>query len=113
MELGWQDSCVLAVFIKREFRSFWWKRLTASAAQARTVLSPMVATVTAIDEHHCLVEAGADRVEALAWYLAQAALRLDVELVVLEPPELAETLVRQGERLRAFGLSSRASSAAR
>ncbi|MFN8080718.1 MAG: YafY family protein [Kineosporiaceae bacterium] len=88
-------------------------RLTASAAQARTVLSPMVATVTAIDEHHCLVEAGADRVEALAWYLAQAALRLDVELVVLEPPELAETLVRLGERLRAFGLSSRASSAAR
>lgn len=88
-------------------------RLAASASRARTVLPPMVATVTAIDEHCCLVEAGADRLEALAWYLAQAALRLDVELVVLEPPELAETLLQLGERLRRFGLSRPASSGAR
>jgi len=74
-------------------------RVGADAETVRVRLPVGGATVTPIEQGSCLVEAGADDLDRLAWHFAWFALELDAELTVLDPPDLASALRRLGRRL--------------
>jgi predicted DNA-binding transcriptional regulator YafY len=68
----------------------------APAAVVAARITPAVGTVEAVDEHSCVLETGADRVETVAVYLGL----LDADFEVLEPPELVAKLQELSDRYR-------------
>ena len=67
----------------------------ASAAKVSRRLSPLGGRIEAVDDERCVVHAGANDLESLAFHLGY----LGFELEVHEPPELAACFRRIGERL--------------
>lgn len=61
--------------------------------------------VTAIDDAHCELEAGADDLVSLAMHLAWAAVDLDAELEVVSPSTLKEELRSLGDRMVRWSVS--------
>ncbi|MEU5218166.1 YafY family protein [Streptomyces sp. NPDC020807] len=59
-------------------------------------INPAIGTVTAVDDTHCLLDTGADSVEALAVHLGL----LGADFTVTEPPELVELVRALGDRYR-------------
>ena len=72
-------------------------RMSAPADEVSRRISSTSATVTALDEDTCLLEAGAASAEALAVHLAWAGLPFEV----LEPSELVTACRRLGGLLTA------------
>lgn len=71
----------------------------APAAVLAQRLSGVAGRIEALDEERCIVHAGADSLEALAFHLGY----LGYEFEVHEPVELAEHLLRLSERLARAG----------
>jgi predicted DNA-binding transcriptional regulator YafY len=88
----------VAGYVARGVASAWKVRARIVVhAPAETVaerIGRWVATVEAIDDRTCVLEAGADSVEQMAVYLGM----LDEEFSVTEPPELVEHLRRLAKR---------------
>ena len=55
--------------------------------------------IEAVDEHSCVLLCAGDDLVGMACYLGM----LDMELEVLEPPELREAMARLGERFTSAG----------
>ncbi len=72
----------------------------AAADAVRQKASPTSATVTAVDEETCRLEAGAHDVDALAFHLTW----LGFDFEVVDPPELRDALRRLGERMLAAAI---------
>ncbi len=68
----------------------------ASAATVAARITPAVGVVEAIDEHSCVLNTGADRVETVAVYLGL----LGVDFRVTDPPELVAELRALSDRYR-------------
>lgn len=77
-------------------------RFDVDADALRARVPPGVATVTAIDGDGCLLEAGADDLDWIAWHIARLALDLGAPIRVLDPPALAGAVRRLGQRLLAL-----------
>jgi predicted DNA-binding transcriptional regulator YafY len=71
--------------------------LHASVDVIAEQIAPVGGTLTAVDEHSCLLETGGDSLRDLAGYLGS----LDVEFTVLDPPELRPHLQHLADRYRA------------
>ncbi len=69
-------------------------RVRAGEREVRARLSPATARVERLDETCCLVEAGGDDPDGIAWHLAG----LDLPFDVLGPPALREAFAALGER---------------
>ena len=72
-------------------------RFHAPADEVRGTLAPSAGTVTAVDDHTCLVETGADTAAALAVHLGWVGIPFEV----LDPPELADACRELGGLLTA------------
>jgi len=70
-------------------------RISAPADEVRQRVSPTSGTVTRIDDRSCLLEAGADQLDPLAFHLSW----LGFDFEVIEPPELKDSLRRLGQRM--------------
>src|SRR5262249_31154422 len=71
----------------------------APAAAVTARINPAVGLVEAIDDHSCLLATGADSVGTVAVYLGL----LDLDLDILEPPELVARLQVLAERYHRAG----------
>jgi predicted DNA-binding transcriptional regulator YafY len=83
----------VAAYVSRRVSSAAWRhraRFTvhAPAAVVAERISPAVGTVEAVDEHTCVLEAGADAIETMAVYIGM----LGIDFTVSEPPELVAKL---------------------
>jgi predicted DNA-binding transcriptional regulator YafY len=83
----------VAAYVSRRVSSAAWRyqaRFTvyAPAAVVAERISPAVGTVEAVDEHTCVLEAGADAIETMAVYIGL----LGVDFTVSDPPELVAKL---------------------
>lgn len=89
-----------ATYVQRAVSSAGYRRqatlrMHASAEEVRARVPPTSGTVTPVDEHTCLLEAGAELLEPLAFHIAW----LGFDFEVVEPPELRDVLRRLGERM--------------
>ncbi|MEV0175460.1 YafY family protein [Streptomyces sp. NPDC050803] len=66
----------------------------APAEQLAERINPAIGTITAVDDTHCLLDTGADSVEALAVHLGL----LGVDFTVTEPAELVDLVRVLGDR---------------
>jgi predicted DNA-binding transcriptional regulator YafY len=83
----------VAAYVSRRVSSAAWRyraRFTvlAPAEVVAERISPAVGTVEAVDEHTCVLEAGADAIETMAVYIGM----LGIDFTVSEPPELVAKL---------------------
>lgn len=69
--------------------------LHAPLARMAELIPPLAASLSRIDDEHCLLESGAQSLEILAGHVAA----LGVEFEVREPPELAAYMRAMAERL--------------
>jgi predicted DNA-binding transcriptional regulator YafY len=76
--------------------------LRASVEQVQDRLTYRLGTLEPLDEHSCLLEAGADRLDGLALYIAG----IGIDFEILEPPELIERIGRLAARFAAATLRS-------
>jgi predicted DNA-binding transcriptional regulator YafY len=77
--------------------------LAAPIAEMAQRISPTTGTLESIDDHSCLLHAGAASLDALVVWMSM----LGVDFEIREPPEAREHLRRLGDRLhRAAGLGS-------
>jgi len=90
----------VATYLLRGVGSATWRfrtRVTVHAAAALVAgRVPPAVVVEAVDEHTCVVHAGADTPQMLAVYLGM----LDLDFEVGDPPELVEQLRALAERYR-------------
>lgn len=70
-------------------------RMLAPADEVRAKVPPTSGTVTAIDEHSCLLECGAGGLYPLAFHITW----LGFDFEVIEPPELKDALRELGARM--------------
>ena len=95
----------LAGYVSRRVSAAGWRhraRVTvhAPAAEVTERINPSVGVVTAIDDHTCVLDTGADSIETLAVYVGL----LGRDFEVTDPPELVAHLRELAERyLRATG----------
>ncbi|MGA9747156.1 MAG: YafY family protein [Nocardioides sp.] len=76
-------------------------RYDAPAAVVRERIPPTAATVEPIDQESCLLVAGGERLDALAFHLAA----IDVPGTVLDPPELRQAMRALAARMRQLSAS--------
>ncbi|MGH3878253.1 MAG: helix-turn-helix transcriptional regulator [Actinophytocola sp.] len=91
----------LAGYVSRRVSAAGWRhraRVTvhAPAAEVTERINPSVGVVTAIDDHTCVLDTGADTIETLAVYLGL----LGRDFEVTDPPELVTHLRELAERYR-------------
>ena len=89
-------ECVQRSITTSPYRFVARLRVHADEREVRARLSPATARVERLDEQCCLVEAGGDDLDKIAWHLAG----LDLPFEVLGPPALRAALVALGERAR-------------
>lgn len=93
----------VAEFVARSVHHDAWRyrvrAMVHTSAEVALACEPaLIGHLTPVDEHSCRLEIGSDDLGWLALFLGY----LGLDLVIEEPPELRDTLLAMGERVRAL-----------